>query len=86
MYKVFVVIFMAITCSAITKFSLLLNTVFFYPAVLLMSPLNITDSKWEQLTNVGLECNVILKGSFMVHFPPYSNGQNMLTIHHNLYA
>jgi len=86
MYKVFVVIFMAITCSAITKFSLLLNTVFFCPAVLLMSPLNITDSKWEQLTNVGLECNVILKGSFMFHFPPYSNGQNMLTLHHNLYA
>lgn len=79
-------IFMAIICSAIIKFSLLLNTVFFCPALLLMSPLNFKDSKWEQLTNVGLESNVLLKGSFMVHFPQYSEGQNMLTLHGNLHA
>jgi hypothetical protein len=77
---------MAIICGATIKFSLLLNTVFFCPALLLMLPLNFKDSKWEQLTNVGLENNVLLKGSVMVHFPQYSDGQNMLTLDHNLHA
>lgn len=89
MYKHFVVVFVAIICSATINFSifsLLLNTVFFCPTILLMSPLNFKDSKWEQLTNVGLESNIILLESFTIHFPQDSDIQNMLILHYNLHV
>jgi len=63
MYKSFVAVFVANTCSAtinLNIFSLLLNTVLFRPTLLFLSSFNVKDNKQEQLTNVGLMSNTIL--------------------------